>query len=36
LVRQDQLQAVLKNGVLEITLLQAEKATPTRVQVEVQ
>lgn len=35
MVRQDQIQAVLKNGVLEITLLKEEKAKPTRVQVEV-
>ena len=34
-VRQDQIHAVLKNGVLEITLLKEEKAKPTRVQVEV-
>jgi HSP20 family protein len=34
-VRQDQSQAVLKNGVLEITLLKEEKAKPTRVPVEV-
>jgi len=34
-VRQDHIQAVLKNGVLEITLMQEEKAKPTRVQVEV-
>jgi HSP20 family protein len=35
MVRQDQIQAVLKNGVLEITLLKEEKAKPKRVQVEV-
>jgi HSP20 family protein len=35
LVRQDQIHAVLKNGVLEITLLKEEKAKPKRVQVEV-
>jgi HSP20 family protein len=34
-VRQDQIQAVLKNGVLEITLVKKEKAKPTWVQVEV-
>jgi HSP20 family protein len=34
-VRQDQIHAVLKNGVLEITLLKEEKAKPKRVQVEV-
>jgi HSP20 family protein len=35
LVRQDQIHAVLKNGVLEITLLKEEKAKPKRVEVEV-
>jgi HSP20 family protein len=35
LVRQDQIHAVLKNGVLEITLQKEEKAKPKRVQVEV-
>jgi HSP20 family protein len=35
LVREDQIHAVLKNGVLEITLPKEEKAKPTRVQVEV-
>jgi HSP20 family protein len=35
MVRQDQIQAVLKNGVLEITLVKEEKAKPKRVQVEV-
>jgi HSP20 family protein len=35
LVRQEQIQAVLKNGVLEITLLKEEQARPKRVQVEV-
>jgi HSP20 family protein len=35
LVRQDQIHAVLKNGVLEITLMKEEKARPKRVQVEV-
>jgi HSP20 family protein len=35
MVRQDQIQAVLKNGVLEITLLKEERAKPKRVQVEV-
>lgn len=35
MVRQDQIQVVLKNGVLEITLLKEEKAKPKRVQVEV-
>jgi hypothetical protein len=34
-VRQEQIQAVLEHGVLEITLLKEEKAKPTRVQVEV-
>jgi HSP20 family protein len=34
-VRQDQVHAALKNGVLEITLLKEEKAKPKRVQVEV-
>jgi HSP20 family protein len=34
--RQEQIQAVLKHGVLEITLLKEEKAKPKRVQVEVQ
>jgi HSP20 family protein len=34
-VRQDQIHAVLRNGVLEITLLKEEKAKPKRVQVEV-
>jgi HSP20 family protein len=34
-VRQDQIQAVLKNGVLEITLVKEEKAKPKRVRVEV-
>jgi HSP20 family protein len=33
-VRQDQIQAILKNGVLEITLVKEEKAKPKRVQVE--
>ena len=35
MVRQDQIQAVLKNGVLEITLVKEEKVKPKRVQVEV-
>jgi HSP20 family protein len=35
MVRQDQIHEVLKNGVLEITLLKEEKAKPKRVQVEV-
>jgi HSP20 family protein len=35
-VRQEQIQAVLKHGVLEITLLKEERAKPKRVQVEVQ
>jgi HSP20 family protein len=35
LVRQDRIHAVLRNGVLEITLLKEEKAKPKRVQVEV-
>lgn len=35
MVRQDQIHAVLKNGVLEITLLKEEKAKSKRVQVEV-
>jgi HSP20 family protein len=34
-VRQDQIHAVLRNGVLEITLLKDEKANPKRIQVEV-
>jgi HSP20 family protein len=34
-VQQDQIHAVLRNGVLEITLLKEEKAKPKRVQVEV-
>ena len=34
-VRQDQIHAVLKNGVLEITLLKEEQAKSRRVQVEV-
>jgi HSP20 family protein len=34
--RQEQIQAGLKHGVLEITLLKEEKAKPKRVQVEVQ
>jgi HSP20 family protein len=34
-VQPDQIRAVLKNGVLEITLLKEEKAKPKRVQVEV-
>jgi HSP20 family protein len=34
-VRREQIHAVLKNGVLEITLLKEEKAKPKRVQVEV-
>jgi HSP20 family protein len=34
-VRQEQIQAVLKHGVLEITLLKEERAKPKRVQVEV-
>jgi len=34
-VRQDQVQAVLKNGVLDITLAKEEKAKPKRVQVEI-
>jgi HSP20 family protein len=34
-VRQDQIHAMLRNGVLEITLLKEEKAKPKRVQVEV-
>jgi HSP20 family protein len=34
-MRQDQVQAALKNGVLEITLVKQEKAKPTRVQVEI-
>jgi HSP20 family protein len=35
-VRQEQIEAVLKHGVLEITLLKEERAKPKRVQVEVQ
>jgi HSP20 family protein len=35
-VRPEQIQAVLKHGVLEITLLKEERAKPKRVQVEVQ
>jgi HSP20 family protein len=35
LVRQDHIHAVLRHGVLEITLLKEEKAKPKRVQVEV-
>jgi HSP20 family protein len=35
-VRQEQIQAVLRHGVLEITLLKEERAKPKRVQVEVQ
>ena len=35
MVRQDHLQAVLKHGVLEITLPKEEKAKPRQVQVEV-
>lgn len=35
MARQEQIQAVLKNGVLEITLLKEEKAKPKRVQVEI-
>jgi len=34
-IRQDQIHAALKNGVLEITLPKEEKAKPKRVQVEV-
>jgi len=34
-IQQDQIRAVLKNGVLEITLLKEEQAKPKRVQVEV-
>jgi HSP20 family protein len=34
-VRQEQVQAVLKNGVLDITLAKEEKAQPKRVQVEI-
>ncbi|HZC02589.1 MAG TPA: Hsp20/alpha crystallin family protein [Gammaproteobacteria bacterium] len=34
-VRQDQVQAMLKNGVLDITLVKEEKAKPKRVQVEI-
>jgi HSP20 family protein len=34
-VQQERIHAVLKNGVLEITLLKEEKAKPKRVQVEV-
>jgi HSP20 family protein len=34
-VRQDQVQAVLKYGVLDITLVKEEKAKPKRVQVEI-
>jgi HSP20 family molecular chaperone IbpA len=34
-VRQEPIQAVLKPGVLEITLLKEERAKPKRVQVEV-
>jgi HSP20 family protein len=34
-IRQDQIHAVLKNGVLEIALLKEEKAKPKWVQVEV-
>ena len=33
-VRQDQIHAVLKNGVLEITLLKEEQAKSKRVEVE--
>jgi HSP20 family protein len=32
--RHEQIQALLKNGVLEITLLKEEKTKPTRIQVE--
>jgi HSP20 family protein len=35
MVRQEQIQAVLKHGVLEITLLKEERAKPKWVQVEV-
>ncbi len=34
-VRHDHIQAVLKNGVLEITLMKEEKAKPQQVQVEI-
>ena len=34
-IRQDQIHAVLKHGVLEITLLKEEQAKPKRIQVEV-
>ncbi len=34
-VRQDQVRAVLKNGVLEITLPKEEKAKPKQIQVEI-
>jgi HSP20 family protein len=34
-VRQNLVQAVLKNGVLDITLVKEEKAKPKRVQVEI-
>jgi HSP20 family protein len=34
-VRQDQIQAHLRNGVLEITLAKEEKTRPKRVQVEI-
>jgi len=34
-IRQDQIHAALKNGVLEITLPKEEKAKPKRVQVEI-
>jgi len=34
-VQQDRVQAVLKNGVLDITLAKEEKAKPKRVQVEI-
>jgi len=35
-VQQEQVRAVLKNGVLEITLPKEEKGTPKQVQVEIQ
>jgi HSP20 family protein len=34
-VQQDQVQAALKNGVLDITLVKEERAKPTRVRVEI-
>jgi HSP20 family molecular chaperone IbpA len=35
MVRQDQVRAVLKNGVLEITLPKEERSKPKQVQVEI-